>query len=56
MTVSELREVLLEANAGDETLCLKFKKTLKGNFHVPDSLVSMFYALRRETSASQVLR
>lgn len=50
MSVAALREGLLEAYAGDSEKCGKIRRAQKGNFASPDSLVSMFYDLTRESS------
>ena len=47
-----LREVLIEAFAGDSDKCEKIREAVRGDFSSPDSLVSMFYSLRSENSTS----
>jgi hypothetical protein len=50
MTVKELREYLEEAYNGDADMLLRIRRTQKGSFSSPDSLVSMFYDHRNESS------
>jgi hypothetical protein len=45
MTVDSLREVLIEAYAGDVERCAKIRTAAKGNMRTPDSLVHMYYPL-----------
>jgi hypothetical protein len=45
MSISALRKVLVEAYAGDDSLCAKIEKLPKGNPDMPDSLVHMVCAL-----------
>lgn len=50
MTVRELRDCLEEAYNGDADMLLKIRRAQKGCFSSPDSLVSMFYDHRNESS------
>ena len=52
MTVAALLEVLIETYAGDSDRCMKVRRAQKDNFSAPDSLVSMYYDVRRESTTS----
>ena len=46
MSVLSLREITLEASAGDAETCSKIKRAAKGNFASPESLVSMYHSFQ----------
>ena len=41
-----LREILLEASAGDAEICNEIKQAQKGNFASPEFLVSMYHSFK----------
>lgn len=48
MPVTRMREILLEANAGDELKCTHIKKARKGDFQTSESLVSMLAEVMKQ--------